>query len=116
MNYSFELGPIRPPSEAHSILLRLTRNCPWNKCAFCPTYKGLKFALRTVEEVKGDIDSLCFILEQIKSRVQGAGTLTQQMLHDISMEYIFPAGNVDQVAFWIHYGMKSLFLQDATPS
>lgn len=113
MNYSFELGPIRPPSEAHSILLRLTRNCPWNKCAFCPTYKGLKFALRTVEEVKGDIDSLCFILEQIKSRVQGAGTLTQQMLHDISMEYNIPAGNVDQVAFWIHYGMKSLFLQDA---
>jgi hypothetical protein len=63
--------------------------------------------------VKGDIDSICFILEQIKSRVQGAGTLTQQMLHDISMEYNIPAGNVDQVAFWIHYGMKSLFLQDA---
>ena len=33
---SFEQGPIRPPSEAKSLLLRFTRNCPWNKCKFCP--------------------------------------------------------------------------------
>jgi radical SAM superfamily enzyme YgiQ (UPF0313 family) len=32
--YSFEQGPIRPPSEARSLLIRATRNCPWNKCAF----------------------------------------------------------------------------------
>jgi radical SAM superfamily enzyme YgiQ (UPF0313 family) len=38
--YEFETGPIRPPSEAYSILLRVTRNCPWNQCAFCPVYKG----------------------------------------------------------------------------
>jgi radical SAM superfamily enzyme YgiQ (UPF0313 family) len=39
-NYlGFELGPIRPPSEANSLLLRVTRNCPWNKCEFCTIYK-----------------------------------------------------------------------------
>ena len=54
--YGFEMGPIRPPSEANSILLRVTRNCPWNKCEFCGVYKGEKFSLRTVDEVKKDID------------------------------------------------------------
>ena len=54
--YGFEMGPIRPPSEANSILLRVTRNCPWNKCEFCGVYKGEKFSIRSVEEVKRDID------------------------------------------------------------
>ena len=36
----YEQGPIRPPSEAGSLLLRVTRNCPWNRCQFCPVYKG----------------------------------------------------------------------------
>ncbi|MGD8721450.1 MAG: radical SAM protein, partial [Desulfobacterales bacterium] len=43
---SFEQGPIRPPNEARSLLLRLTRNCPWNQCLFCPVYKNRKFSLR----------------------------------------------------------------------
>ena len=34
----FEIGSIRPPSEANSLLLRVTRNCPWNKCRFCRLY------------------------------------------------------------------------------
>ena len=54
----YEQGVIRPPSEASSILIRVTRNCPWNQCLFCPAYKGVKFSKRTVEEVKEDIDSM----------------------------------------------------------
>ena len=54
----YEQGVIRPPSEAQSLLLRVTRNCPWNQCLFCPAYKGVKFSRRTVEEVKKDIDSM----------------------------------------------------------
>ena len=54
----FEQGVIRPPSEAFSLLVRVTRNCPWNRCHICPAYKGKKFSRRSVEEVKKDIDSM----------------------------------------------------------
>lgn len=54
--YNYEQGPIRPPSEAASLLLRVTRNCTWNKCKFCTLYKGEQFSLRSVEELKKDID------------------------------------------------------------
>lgn len=54
----YEQGVIRPPSEAQSLLIRVTRNCPWNQCIFCPAYKGAKFSRRTVEEVKQDIDNM----------------------------------------------------------
>jgi len=55
---NFEQGPIRPPSEAGSLLVRVSRNCPWNRCAFCPVYKGSKFSLRTPEEVIADLDEM----------------------------------------------------------
>ncbi len=29
-----EIGPIRPPSESESLLIRVTRGCHWNKCYF----------------------------------------------------------------------------------
>jgi len=54
----YEQGVIRPPSEAQSLLVRVTRNCPWNQCVFCPAYQGTKFSRRTVEEVKADIDNM----------------------------------------------------------
>ena len=54
----YEQGVIRPPSEAQSLLIRATRNCPWNQCIFCPAYNGVKFSRRTVEEVKKDIDNM----------------------------------------------------------
>jgi len=54
----YEQGVIRPPSEANSLLVRVTRNCPWNQCVFCPAYKGVKFSKRTVEEIKKDIDQM----------------------------------------------------------
>jgi radical SAM superfamily enzyme YgiQ (UPF0313 family) len=53
----YEVGPIRPPSEAGSLLIRATRNCPWNKCEFCPTYKGLRFERRPLEDILADIDT-----------------------------------------------------------
>jgi radical SAM superfamily enzyme YgiQ (UPF0313 family) len=53
-NYDFP--PFRPPSEAESLLLRVTRGCPWNRCTFCSMYKDLKFEIRDVEEVKHDIE------------------------------------------------------------
>ena len=54
----FEQGVIRPPSEASSLLVRVTRNCPWNRCLFCPAYKGTAFSRRSVDEIKKDIDEM----------------------------------------------------------
>ena len=51
----YELGPIRPVNEADSLLIRVTRGCPWNKCLFCTNYKGIQFSRRSVDEIKKDI-------------------------------------------------------------
>lgn len=56
LDLPFEQGPIRPPSEARSLLVRVTRNCPWNRCEFCTVYKGATFSRRSVDEVKEDIE------------------------------------------------------------
>jgi radical SAM superfamily enzyme YgiQ (UPF0313 family) len=53
-NYDFL--PFRPPSEAESLLLRVTRGCPWNRCTFCSMYKKIKFEIRDLEEIKKDIE------------------------------------------------------------
>lgn len=56
----YELPPMRPPSEARSLLIRVMRGCPWNYCTFCSAYKNVprKALMRSVEEVKSDIDEL----------------------------------------------------------
>ena len=51
----FEIGPIRPPSESSSLLIRVTRGCHWNKCYFCGLYKSMKFSMRPIEEIISDI-------------------------------------------------------------
>jgi len=53
----YELPPFRPPSEAYSMLLRVTRGCPWNRCTFCGMYKSMRFEKKSVEDVKADIDA-----------------------------------------------------------
>lgn len=68
----FEQGVIRPPSEASSLLIRVTRNCPWNRCHICPAYKGKKFSKRTVGEVKRDIDEMAETYASFSERVTSA--------------------------------------------
>ena len=70
--YMFEQGVIRPPSEAASLLVRVTRNCPWNRCHFCPAYKGKRFSKRTVEEVKSDIDEMAGMYSSVSGGFQSA--------------------------------------------
>ena len=50
-----EIGPIRPPSESNSLLIRVTRGCHWNKCYFCGLYKSMQFSMRPIEETIEDI-------------------------------------------------------------
>ncbi len=47
---------IRPPSEAESILLQVTVGCSHNKCAFCGTYKGVRFKIKDERTIDADID------------------------------------------------------------
>ena len=46
---------IRPPSEAHSILLQVTVGCSHNKCAFCGTYRGERFKIKSDTIIFSDI-------------------------------------------------------------
>jgi radical SAM superfamily enzyme YgiQ (UPF0313 family) len=45
----------RPPSEVNSLLIQATIGCPHNKCTFCQMYKGTRFRLRPVHEIKEDL-------------------------------------------------------------
>lgn len=110
----FEQGPIRPPSEADSLLIRVSRNCPWNRCGFCPVYKGSRFSLRPPEHVKADIDAVYRCLEKLRSASTRAQALSRSDLYEI-MESLAPA---DAPAFqaalrWWNEGQRSVFLQDA---
>lgn len=109
----FEQGPIRPPSEAESLLIRITRNCPWNRCTFCPIYKGTTFSLRPVEHVIQDIDAVRFYTDMILAATEQGTPLTRRELRKLADE----GGPDDLRAFHAAYnfisgGMKSIFIQD----
>ena len=110
---TFELGPIRPPSEAYSLLIRATRNCPWNRCRFCPVYKGSKFALRSVGEIISDIEAVKAISEGIKeaSWTMGHGGDAREAAMLSRQPQYGPC--VPHVALWLERGGKTAFLQDS---
>lgn len=95
------IGPIRPPSEAYSLLIRVTENCPWNRCEFCSVFKGQKFAVRPIEDVRQDILSVLRTVEDCYQWAERAGV------------------SVGQIAalngfLWLHdEGVVSAFLQDS---
>ena len=72
----FEQGPIRPPSEAYSLLVRVTRNCPWNHCTFCPVYKNARFSIRPKDHVIKDIDSVYRSVEIIQNTAHEKGKVS----------------------------------------
>ncbi|MCK5163993.1 MAG: radical SAM protein [Desulfobacula sp.] len=110
----FEQGPIRPPSEASSLLLRLTRNCPWNRCTFCRVYKKRQFSLRSVEHVIKDIDFLHGYIKRIQQIVKPGGYADHEVITTLYNSF----EEKDRIAFnaamnWYASGMESIFLQDA---
>lgn len=46
----------RPPSEANSLIIQVTLGCSHNKCSFCNMYKSKKFTIKSLEDIKSDID------------------------------------------------------------
>jgi radical SAM superfamily enzyme YgiQ (UPF0313 family) len=49
---------IRPPSEADSLILQVSLGCSNNKCTFCPTYKGRRFRIKDLAQIKEEIDEM----------------------------------------------------------
>ena len=98
----FELGPIRPPSEAYSLLLRINRGCGWNKCRFCGFYRDIPFSIRSAEDIKKDIDRIKYWVDVFQGRVAQAGNPQTEG----EQEACYMAYN------WIQSGMKSVFFQD----
>jgi radical SAM superfamily enzyme YgiQ (UPF0313 family) len=114
LSHAFELGPIRPPSEAYSLLIRATRNCPWNRCLFCPVYKGTKFELRPVKEIIKDIETVEGISEGIKEMAGNMGYRSQLIEVAAMLSNQLQYGQcVHNVALWLGTGGKSAFLQDS---
>lgn len=113
MTYSFDIGPIRPPSEAYSLLIRATINCPWNRCKFCHTYKGGKFQLRPVEEIKQDIRTARAIQDRITELSQGSGNGGRIKETAAIIFNNPPNESYSNVALWLYAGGESAFLQDA---
>ena len=110
---SFELGPFRPPSEAYSLLIRATRNCPWNRCRFCGMYKGKKFELRPAEEIKQDIRTMKSIRDRITELAwrSGYGSRVREVAASVLNRP--PSQSFYNIALWLYGGGEYAFLQDA---
>lgn len=116
MTPSFEQGPIRPPSEAHSLLVRVVRNCPWNKCAFCPVYKRSKPSSRPTADVLADIDAMAAAVEAL--RRTGGGHVSPEdriAAYRLAVRDDEVPPEAAQVALFLAAGGRSAFLQDADP-
>lgn len=109
----FEQGPIRPPSEAGSLLLRVMRNCSWNQCTFCPVYKGRPFSRRSAAHVIQDIEAVFAAVEAIREERLKQGRAPLGQLRDA-----LAGRNLDSMALaaawhWLTHGARHVFLQDA---
>ena len=118
--YRFETGIYRPPSEggSNSLLIRLTRNCPWNRCAFCAMYKTEKFELRPVSEIKADIDAMSLISNELRQLSEKDG-YTNCISRDAAVKFLnkHPELNYHpgfaMLFNWLASGGRTAFLQDA---
>lgn len=118
--YAFETGVYRPPSEggSDSLLVRFTRNCPWNHCTFCGMYKNEKFELRPFEEIKQDIDAMARLVRDLKSLSEkngnnhkidrNAAVILMRRIPELEYHHGFP-----MLYQWLLSGGKTAFLQDA---
>jgi radical SAM superfamily enzyme YgiQ (UPF0313 family) len=117
---SFAIGVYRPPSEggSSSLLLRITENCPWNKCTFCEMYKGEPFVYRRVEDIKADIDTVKEIsagIREVSQKIGQEGRINREVLRAfLSVDPHITENQCFVIVFnWLYSGGKTAFLQDA---
>ncbi len=97
-----EQPPYRPPSEAGSVLVRVTRGCPWNRCTFCGMYKQLHFEIRSPDEIERDLAGLRAFFPQARSIfLADSDSLVHPELLSVvkSIKHVFPeAGRITSYA------------------
>jgi len=119
-NLYFAVGVYRPPSEggSSSLLLRITENCPWNKCTFCEMYKGHPFVYRSVDAIKADIYTVRTMVDEIREvsrKVGQAGRINREVLRAfLNVDPYLNENHCFSTVFsWLYSGGKTAFLQDA---
>ena len=48
----------RPPAEAGSLIVQITEGCAYNRCLFCPMYKGKDFRVHSPAEIAAHLRDL----------------------------------------------------------
>ncbi len=109
----FRIGPIRPPSEADSLLMQVTQGCTWNKCKFCNLYRHTKFRAYTVDSVKEDIDRMAaFAWKAERSRRTDGSWDVERLNAELREMPPEEQNSYYVVATWLLNGGKNVFLQD----
>ncbi len=118
----FRIGPIRPPSEANSLLIQVTNGCTWNKCRFCQLYRHTKFKAYSADSIRADIDNIAYWADRVrKYQCKGSpGTVdcsASWNLDGINAELAALTDDEERqcmytVANWLLAGGENVFLQD----
>ncbi len=110
---TFRIGPIRPPSEATSLLLQVTNGCTWNRCRFCRIYRHTKFKAYSADSIRRDIDTMVLYAQRARRHRDSSGRWD---IDGLNREIMMSRGEERQcffmVANWLVNGGENVFLQD----
>ena len=118
----FRIGPIRPPSEANSLLIQVTNGCTWNKCRFCRLYRHTKFKAYSADSIRSDIDNIAYWAQRVrkyerKGSPNDGSPAVGWDIDGINAELSAIADDEERqcmytVANWLIAGGENVFLQD----
>jgi hypothetical protein len=118
---TFRIGPIRPPSEANSLLIQVTNGCTWNKCGFCQLYRHTKFKAYSADSIRADIDNIAYWAERVRKYeckgspasdaypgwdIDGINEELSSLTDDGERQCMYTVAN------WLIAGGENVFLQD----
>lgn len=110
---TYRIGPIRPPSEANSLLLQITGGCTWNRCKFCSIYKHERFRAFSVDSIKRDIDVMAEYADMVTSYMNQDGTLNKKTALSRFEGMTQEEKNCYYLVYrWLAGGGENVFLQD----
>lgn len=110
---TYRIGPIRPPSEANSLLLQITEGCTWNRCKFCELYKHEGFKAFPVESIKRDIDVMAEYAEIASEYQREDGSWNKKAALEKLNHMTREEQNCYYLVYrWLAHGGENVFLQD----